>query len=218
MARLVVAPIARVWPSGADFAKRPIPIAPFAPDTFSTTTGWPSVAYCAKARPRTSLEPPGNETMSRIGLAGESCALSSDMRPIGSVARSSAARMRRQGRFTTSFRSGDSGRYRALERAFLKSIHGGRGAPAPVCLFDRIHDLDPARRRIAAPEIHALSVVGDGDLGREAAPGNRDDIGSRRASRAVVDAVHDSPGAVPIEVGAAGSEPELVLFSRGIEG
>src|SRR5438552_17251193 len=98
MARLVVAPIARVWPSGADFATRVSPIAPFAPDTFSTTSGWPSVAYCAKARPRTSLVPAGNETMRRIGFAGQSWDLTAA--PVGGEAKAGAARMRRESRFT----------------------------------------------------------------------------------------------------------------------
>src|SRR5438552_1277711 len=49
-----------VWPSGADFAKRVSPIAPFAPGTFSTTIGKSSedmfgLKPTAKSRPASAI-------------------------------------------------------------------------------------------------------------------------------------------------------------------
>src|SRR5207247_7473693 len=104
------------------------------------------------------------------------------------------------------------------EKNSALSIHEVRDAPASAVLLYRKHDLHSARFRNAAGEIHALSVVGDGDRRRQGAAGNRHGIGSSRASRAGGKAVHDSRGAVPIEIGAAGGQPEPTLVPAVLTG
>src|SRR5438034_2436701 len=104
---------------------------------------------------------------------------------------------------TTSKRCGPMSSPGKEENSAL-SVHEVRDAPDSAVLFYRKHDFQPARLRNAAGEIHALSVVGDGDPGRQAAAGNRHRIGGSRARGAPGKAVHDSRGTVPVEIGAAG--------------
>src|SRR5256885_15122569 len=80
------------------------------------------------------------------------------------------------------------------------SVHEVRDTPASTVLQYRKHDLHPARLGNAAGEIHALSVVGDGNRGRQAAAGNRHRIGGFRARGAAGEAVHYSARTVPVEI------------------
>src|SRR5258706_2907053 len=62
-----------VCPSAGAFATNAVPIVPFAPARFSTTTGCrnDSVSFWPMARPRTSVPPPGGYgEMMRIGPDG----------------------------------------------------------------------------------------------------------------------------------------------------
>ena len=62
-----------VWPSGGAFAADAAPMVPLAPPRLSTMTGCPhaSLSFCAIARDRMSVPPPGgNGTMMRIGAVG----------------------------------------------------------------------------------------------------------------------------------------------------
>src|SRR5687767_9044425 len=66
-----------VWPSGGAFAATPVPTVPFAPARLSTIAGWPerSVSFCAIARARMSVPPPGGYgEMIRTGALGKFCA------------------------------------------------------------------------------------------------------------------------------------------------
>src|SRR6185436_9962765 len=77
MARLLVCPITRVYPSGADLAAASTPMLPPAPGLLSTTTVhlFISVSFCATTRDMMSVPPAGgNGTISLIGLLGYSCA------------------------------------------------------------------------------------------------------------------------------------------------
>src|SRR6185436_17930696 len=77
MARLLVCPITRVYPSGGDLAAASTPMLPPAPGRLSTTTVHllASVSFCATTRDMMSVPPAGgNGTISLIGLFGYSCA------------------------------------------------------------------------------------------------------------------------------------------------
>ena len=66
-------PIISVWPSGAAFAAASEPIEPPAPGRLSISTDCarPSESFCARARARISVEPPGGKgTIRRIGREG----------------------------------------------------------------------------------------------------------------------------------------------------
>ena len=67
----------RVFPSGAAWATRAAPIAPLAPATFSTTTGWPSAAVSRSLtmRAMVSVFPPAAYgTTAVMGRVGQSLA------------------------------------------------------------------------------------------------------------------------------------------------
>src|SRR5882672_11293948 len=65
--------IATTWPSGGDLTITSVPMMPFAPGRFSTSTCWPHVSCmrAASARLMMSVPPPGvYGTMMRTGLDG----------------------------------------------------------------------------------------------------------------------------------------------------
>ena len=67
----------RVWPSGAAFATKSVPILPLAPGLFSTTTGCfqRSASLGWRARARMSMPVPGVKGTTRVtGREGKDCA------------------------------------------------------------------------------------------------------------------------------------------------
>jgi hypothetical protein len=70
-----------VYPSGADLATSAVATLPLAPTLFSTTIGCPrlSLTFGPTSRAMMSTGPPGGKaTITRIGLEGYGCAMTSE--------------------------------------------------------------------------------------------------------------------------------------------
>jgi hypothetical protein len=94
----------KVWPSGGDFATKPVPIEPLPPARFSTITCWPSACDSGGANTRASrsvVPPGGNGETSRIGFDGHAsaCAKAGAGTARGSASASAVANAARPRRF-----------------------------------------------------------------------------------------------------------------------
>ena len=68
MVTVLIGTIATVWPSGFERATNAVPMPPFAPGLFSTTTGTPSdsAIFGAMSRLRMSPSPPGGYGLTMV--------------------------------------------------------------------------------------------------------------------------------------------------------
>src|SRR5687767_1071075 len=95
MARLLVWPSTKVYPSAGDLAAASRPRLPPEPGLLSMTTVQPVfvASFCATSRPMMSVPPPaGNGTINLMGLAGQACARTAVEEKAAARARPSAAR------------------------------------------------------------------------------------------------------------------------------